>query len=57
MYRQDGAVESPDKPVKPKKLIIIALGAIGGLVLGGAVGLIRHLGFSMRKRDAEGRFL
>lgn len=34
VYRQDGAIESPDKPVKPKRSMIIAMGAVGGAGLG-----------------------
>jgi len=37
VYRVDGAVELPDTPVKPKKVVITLLGLIGGLVLGGMV--------------------
>lgn len=33
-YRQDGAIESPDKPIKPKRMLIVVLGAAGGLLLG-----------------------
>lgn len=34
VYRQDGGVESPDAPIKPKKLLIIVLGLMLGLVVG-----------------------
>ncbi|VVN65358.1 LPS O-antigen chain length determinant protein WzzB [Pseudomonas fluorescens] len=37
VYRFDGVVEHPDRPVKPKKSLIILLGLISGLVLGGVV--------------------
>lgn len=35
VYRVDGAVELPDTPVKPKKVVITLLGLLCGLVLGG----------------------
>lgn len=50
VYRQDGAVESPDKPVGPKGAIIIALGLVLGFMLGVGVALLRYL---IGKRDAE----
>ncbi|WP_283190298.1 Wzz/FepE/Etk N-terminal domain-containing protein [Pseudomonas sp. PMCC200344] len=34
VYRVDGAVELPDTPVKPKKVVITLLGLLCGLVLG-----------------------
>ncbi|EKT4523071.1 LPS O-antigen chain length determinant protein WzzB [Pseudomonas putida] len=43
VYRQDGAVESPDKPVKPKKLLIVALGVVLGGILGVLLALLRNL--------------
>ncbi|MEG2042935.1 MAG: Wzz/FepE/Etk N-terminal domain-containing protein [Hafnia sp.] len=43
VYRQDGAVELPDKPVKPKKLIIVSLGAVLGVVFGIFIALMKHL--------------
>lgn len=49
VYRQDGALESPDRPVKPNKLMIIALGSIFGLVLGGGVALLSFL-WQLRSR-------
>ncbi|WP_406821257.1 LPS O-antigen chain length determinant protein WzzB [Pseudomonas sp. KnCO4] len=52
VYGQDGAIESPDRPVKPKKLIIVVLGAILGLVLGTVVGFVRHFGVS-RLRNGQ----
>lgn len=41
-YRQDGAVESPDKPVKPHKVMIITLGLVGGIVFGMLMALGRY---------------
>lgn len=34
VYRQDGAVELPDSPIKPNKPLILVLGIISGLILG-----------------------
>lgn len=42
-YRQDGVVELPDKPVKPKKLLIVLLGLVAGVVVGVGLALMRHL--------------
>jgi chain length determinant protein (polysaccharide antigen chain regulator) len=43
VYRQDGAIELPDKPVEPKKRIIVVLGAVGGLMLGVMLALFRNV--------------
>ncbi|MEB0075930.1 Wzz/FepE/Etk N-terminal domain-containing protein [Pseudomonas sp. CCI3.2] len=42
VYLIDGTVEQPDRPIKPKKGLIIALGVIFGAGLGLLVALIRH---------------
>lgn len=42
-FRQDGAVESPDSPVKPKKFIIVFLGMLAGGALGVLLALVRHM--------------
>ncbi|MBK5002889.1 hypothetical protein IAE37_005165 [Pseudomonas sp. S31] len=42
VFRQDGSVESPDKPIQPKKMLIILLGLIAGLLGGLLVGVIWH---------------
>ncbi|ENB9665937.1 LPS O-antigen chain length determinant protein WzzB [Pseudomonas putida] len=34
VYQQDGALELPDSPVKPKKLWVFVLGLVAGIVLG-----------------------
>lgn len=34
VYRLDGMIQLPDTPVKPRKLLILLLGGLGGLVLG-----------------------
>lgn len=36
VYRQDGSIEQPDKPIKPKKALILII----ALLLGGALGVI-----------------
>jgi len=43
VYRQDGGVEAPDRPIKPNKLLIIALGVIGGLFIGVVIAVMRGL--------------
>jgi chain length determinant protein (polysaccharide antigen chain regulator) len=43
VYRQDGSVEVPGDPIKPKKLLIIVLGLAAGLILGGFAGFARHI--------------
>lgn len=42
VYRQDGPIELPDRPIKPKKSLIIGLGIMVGGVLGMIIALIRH---------------
>lgn len=42
-FRQDGAVELPDKPVTPRKALIVVLGALGGGVLGLLLAMTRYL--------------
>ncbi|AEA67755.1 LPS O-antigen chain length determinant protein WzzB [Pseudomonas brassicacearum] len=43
VYRQDGVVEIPESPIKPRKMLILVLGVVGGLMLGGFLALIRFL--------------
>lgn len=43
MYQQDGAVSQPDKPIKPRKAIIMLLSILCGLGLGVVVALGRDL--------------
>ena len=56
VYRQDGDIEHPQKPVKPKSAIIISLGGIMGLMLGMCIALVRDFvrrgGFNARARSA-----
>lgn len=40
IYRQDGAIDSPDKPIKPRRMLIIILGFGMGVVLGVALALV-----------------
>ncbi|MNJ45609.1 hypothetical protein D3C77_407140 [compost metagenome] len=49
VYQQDGVVEQPDKPIKPKKLIIVVLSAVAGLALGLVAALGRDV-WVRRKR-------
>jgi len=41
MYQQDGAVSPPDKPLKPRKAIIMASALFAGIALGACVALGR----------------
>ncbi|SFW63567.1 LPS O-antigen chain length determinant protein WzzB [Pseudomonas sp. NFACC04-2] len=41
VYRQDGSVEVPQSPIKPRKILILLLGVIMGGLLGGGMALIR----------------
>jgi chain length determinant protein (polysaccharide antigen chain regulator) len=43
VYRQDGSVEVPGDPIKPKKLLIIVLGLAAGLILGAFAGFARNI--------------
>ncbi|PWB36025.1 hypothetical protein DCO48_00840 [Pseudomonas sp. SDI] len=51
VYRQDGAVELPDRPVRPNKLLIVLMGGLLGVVMGILVVLVRSLlrGISVRR--------
>lgn len=48
VYRQDGAIESPDKPIKPKRLIIAVGGLLGGVLLGIMLALFRNVRQKMK---------
>ncbi|MGR4976350.1 LPS O-antigen chain length determinant protein WzzB [Pseudomonas sp. LARHCG127] len=41
VYRQDGSVEVPQSPIKPRKAMILLLGILAGGALGGFIALIR----------------
>lgn len=43
VYRQDGSVEVPDSPIKPRKALILVLGFVAGLMLGGFIAMIRFV--------------
>lgn len=43
VFRQDGNVETPDDPIKPRKILILALGILAGGVLGVLAALLRLL--------------
>lgn len=51
VYRQDGEVDVPESPIKPKKLLILILGVVAGLVLGGFIALIRFA--LQRSKDGQ----
>ncbi|WP_082061139.1 Wzz/FepE/Etk N-terminal domain-containing protein [Pseudomonas sp. MRSN 12121] len=42
VYRQDGLARYPDSPIKPKRMLILSLGLILGLMMGGAVSLVLY---------------
>ena len=50
VYRLDGAVETPDQPIKPKKISILVLGALLGMILGVFTALISVLIVSWKSR-------
>lgn len=50
VYRQDGVVDLPLSPIKPKKALIVFLGILVGGLLGGAFALLR---FFVIKRRVE----
>ncbi|MNJ41193.1 Lipopolysaccharide biosynthesis protein WzzE [compost metagenome] len=43
VYRQDGGLEQPDKPIKPKKFLIVLIGIFVGVGSGLMLALIRGL--------------
>lgn len=45
VFRQDGVVEMPDQPIKPRKLLILALGLVLGFAVGVALAFARFLLF------------
>lgn len=50
VYRLDGAIETPDQPVEPKKILILVLGALLGGMLGVLVALMSVLVVSFKSR-------
>lgn len=51
VYRQDGTVDEPLDPVKPKKLMILVLGLGAGILIGSAFALLRSF---IRKNGLSG---
>ena len=50
VYRQDGPIEQPDRPIKPKKGLIILLGLVLGGMLGFMIALVRHFVLTRKSR-------
>ncbi|OSO71705.1 chain-length determining protein [Stutzerimonas stutzeri] len=50
VYQLDGAIETPDQPIKPKKILILVLGALLGGMLGVFVALMSVLIVSRKPR-------
>lgn len=50
VYRQDGGIESPEKPVRPRKLLIVMLGLVVGLTLGISVAFFRSVRWAVLDR-------
>ncbi|HGM5582918.1 TPA: LPS O-antigen chain length determinant protein WzzB [Pseudomonas putida] len=48
VYSPDGEAVQPDKPIKPRKTLIVLVGTLMGLVLGSGLALVRH--FAGRRR-------
>ncbi|WP_247255394.1 LPS O-antigen chain length determinant protein WzzB [Pseudomonas moorei] len=51
VFRQDGAIDDPDSPIKPNKLSILILGALSGLFLGMMLALFRHFAPLLRAKN------
>ncbi|WP_176514188.1 LPS O-antigen chain length determinant protein WzzB [Pseudomonas faucium] len=43
VYRQDGAIESPDRPVRPNRVLVVTMSVLLGVVLGGIVAVMRDI--------------
>ncbi|WLH94296.1 Wzz/FepE/Etk N-terminal domain-containing protein [Pseudomonas hefeiensis] len=50
VYRQDGSVEVPESPIKPRKALILLLGVVVGGVLGSLIALVRFAVVRNRER-------
>ncbi|MFR0716570.1 LPS O-antigen chain length determinant protein WzzB [Enterobacterales bacterium BD_CKDN230030183-1A_HGKHYDSX7] len=57
VYRQDGALESPDKPIKPKKVLVVVVGAVVGTLLGLMFAFLLYLKsqYALRKENEARR--
>jgi len=53
VYRQDGSVEVPQSPIKPRKAFILLLGIIAGGALGGFIALIRFAVARSKEQQAR----
>ncbi|SEE39870.1 LPS O-antigen chain length determinant protein WzzB [Pseudomonas kilonensis] len=54
VYRQDGGVEVPESPIRPRKGLILVLGVLAGLLSGGFVALVRYV-FKRNQEDQRSR--
>jgi len=52
VFRQDGDIDVPDQPIKPKKSLIVALGIVLGSMLGVLIAVIRVM-LTMRLSRAQ----
>lgn len=50
VYRQDGALDVPDKPIKPKKALIVAFGAVLGFGFAALLALVINLAQERKRR-------
>lgn len=53
VFAQDGPTQIPDRPIKPKKTLILALGMVLGVMLGVFVALVRGFWRRASSRGAE----
>jgi chain length determinant protein (polysaccharide antigen chain regulator) len=51
VFRRDGLVEVSDKPIKPRKIMVISLGLLLGLLLGAAVALLKASVETAKRKD------
>lgn len=50
VFRPDGSTGVPDAPIRPRKLLAIEMGVLGGFGLGGLLALVRHSVLIRRNR-------
>jgi len=53
VYRQDGSVEVPQSPIKPRKALILLLGIVAGGMLGSFMALIRFAVIRSREQQLQ----